>query len=335
VKKAPLFQIAGGAILAGGGLFVFFRDVDTHELVRNLRATPIWVIVGIVLLTFLTLWLRSIRWRIILPASPDAHRRDLFGLVMIGFLVNNFLPARLGEAARMFLLWKRNRFTAAESIGSVMLERFLDTMVFSTFLFIPVFCLPELRVAMPLACLAAGGFAVTVLGFALYALFPSATKRRARNLLALAPARAQTRVASFGAELISNLDWLFSFKKSFVVIAFSFLMVFCHPLMMIILVRRESFRALGGMFAASTAALGAAIPLSPGYVGTLHAALKQGLIMLGVDSQTAIATAVLYHAAGYVTVTILGLFYFFKLKISFKDIRGAKKAIAEKEKGEG
>ena len=332
MKKGPLFQIAGGALLAGAGLYVFFRDVNITELWRNIRATPLWVIGALALLNFATLWLRSIRWRIILPANPAAHRRDLFGMVMIGFFVNNFLPARLGEAARVFLVWKRNRFTAAESIGSVVLERFLDTMVFSTFFSIPVFCIHSLHAALPFAALMAGGCFVMLAGFALYAFFPAAAKARARNLLAIVPARMRQRVSKFGGELISNLDWIFSFKKSAAVVALSFLTVLCHPLMMILLVRKESFGLLGGMFAASTAALGAAIPLSPGYVGTLHAALKQGFLMLGLSSQSAVTAAVLYHAAGYASVTVLGLFFFFKLKISLKDIRGAKDAIAEEEK---
>jgi glycosyltransferase 2 family protein len=330
VKKGTLFQIAGAAVLAGGGLYVSFRGVNLGELWGTMRETPWWVLAALPLLQFLTLWLRAVRWRIILPQSQNALRRDYFGLVMIGFLVNNFLPARLGEAVRVFLLWKRNRYTAAESIGSVALERLFDIQVFASFLFVPVFCLPALHKLLPVAWLAAGGFAATVFGLTVYALFPLATKKRAKALLSIVPERIRPRVARFGAELMSNLDWLFSLKKSVAVIALSFLMVFCHPLMIILLVNQKSFGALGGMFASAAAAIGAAIPLSPGYVGTLHAALTQGLSMVGIGKEISLAVAVLYHAAGYFSVTALGLFFFFKLKISMQDITGAKKAMAGK-----
>ena len=77
------------------------------------------------------------------------------------------------------------------------------------------------------------------------------------------------------------------------------------------------------------APLGAAIPLSPGYVGTLHAVLKQGLVLCGIDTNRAIAVATLYHATGYVTVTVTGLYYYFKMKISFREIGKAKEELGK------
>jgi uncharacterized membrane protein YbhN (UPF0104 family) len=81
------------------------------------------------------------------------------------------------------------------------------------------------------------------------------------------------------------------------------------------------------------AAIGAAIPLSPGYVGTLHAALKQGFILCGIDTNKAVAVATIYHAVGYITVTILGLWYFFRMKISFKDISSSKETMDQEKAG--
>jgi len=109
----------------------------------------------------------------------------------------------------------------------------------------------------------------------------------------------------------------------------SFLTVSCHIAMMVILVREKFFGLLAGMFAAACAALGAAIPLSPGYVGTLHAVLKEGLVRCGVDANQAIAVATIYHAIGYLTVTALGLFFYLRMRISLGEIRGAKKTIEQ------
>jgi uncharacterized membrane protein YbhN (UPF0104 family) len=55
-------------------------------------------------------------------------------------------------------------------------------------------------------------------------------------------------------------------------------------------------------------------------VGTLHAVLLQGLLLCGLTREKAIAIAILYHAIPYCTITILGLYYFFRMRVSFKDI---------------
>jgi hypothetical protein len=110
VKKTHVLQIAGGLALAGAGLYIFFRDVDPAQLWAYLRATPVTAVAGGVGLTLLSLYLRTLRWGLILPPSSTGSRRGLFGIVMVGFMVNNLLPARLGEATRVLLLWKRNRF---------------------------------------------------------------------------------------------------------------------------------------------------------------------------------------------------------------------------------
>jgi uncharacterized protein (TIRG00374 family) len=333
VKKGTIAQLAGGLGLAGLGLYIFFRDVDAARLGHDLRSTPLLIIAGGIALTVLTLILRSIRWNLILPPSKTASRRGLFGIVMIGFMVNNFLPARLGEATRMLLLWKRNRFTIAQSVGSVILERAIDSIIFLSFFFIPALVLSGLRSVIPYALPMAAVSAVAVLATLLYLLFPVRTKRFFAWSCSFLPQTVRDRISGIGSDLVSNLHWLFNPWKCLVMIVLSFATVFCHAAMMILFVREASFGVLAGMFSSACAAIGAAIPLSPGYVGTLHAALKQGFILCGIDTNKAVAVATIYHAVGYITVTILGLWYFFRMKISFKDISSSKETMDQEKAG--
>jgi uncharacterized protein (TIRG00374 family) len=331
MKKNTVIQLTGGVVLAGAGLYIFFRDVNIPQLWNYLRSTPVWAVAGGIALTFLTLWLRSIRWNLILPKSPTSSRQGLFGLVMIGFMVNNILPARIGEAARMLLLWKRNRFTVAESVGSVLLERILDSLVFLSFFFIPALFLAQLRQVIPYAIpIACGSFAV-LCALLFYALFPAPSRAISKALLKFVPPALRQKALRIGKELASNLNWIFSPGKCLAMIFLSFSMIACHPAILILLVRDHLFGFLSGMFAAACAAMGAAIPLSPGYVGTLHAVLKQGLVLCGIETNKAIAVATLYHAIGYLTVTAAGLYYYLRMGISFKEIGRAKEKLQEEE----
>jgi uncharacterized protein (TIRG00374 family) len=327
LKRSTLLQVIGGLLLAGTGLYVFFRGVKPHELLAQILLIPFWAIAGCVVLTVATLWLRSIRWNLILPAHAGASRKDLFGLVMISFMINNFVPARLGEAVRMVLLWKRNKFSAAESVGSVVLERFLDIIVFLSFFFIPAFFMPALRTVLPFALPMAIGTGGILVVLVLYALFPLKVRSLCVTFVALVPKNIQGRVIAVGTELVSNFDWIFSAWKCLVIALLSVAIVFCHTAMMMILAHSSAFSLLAGMFGAAAAAIGAAIPLSPGYVGTLHAALKQGLMLTGLPEGPAAAVATVYHAIGYCTVTLFGLIFFVKMRISFQDIGSAKKQL--------
>jgi glycosyltransferase 2 family protein len=332
VKKSTVFQVAGGVALAGVSLWIFLKPYkDRHldfsvvsSLWKNLCLTPFWVIAGGIALTILTLWLRSVRWNLILPKSPSASRQNLFGLVMIGFLVNNILPARLGEAARMLLLWKRNRFTVAASVGSVLLERIFDILVFLSFFFIPALFCTGLRQLIPYAIPLASAAGAVLFALVFYAFFPSQSRALGRSLIKHFPLSIQQKTLKTAGELTSNLNWISSPGKCLAMVLLSVGMIACHPAILILLVRDALFGVLYGMFAAATAAIGAAIPLSPGYVGTLHAVLKQGLVLCGVEPGKAMVVATLYHAIGYVTVMVVGLYFFLRLRISFKEIGGAK-----------
>ena len=323
MKKSALIQLSAGVALAGGSLFIFFRSVKPKALWNHLSATPLWVVTAVIGLTMLTLWLRSMRWGLILPSSKG-DRRGLFGLLMIGFMVNNFLPARLGEVTRVLFLWKRNGFTIAESAGSVILERILDTLVYLSFFFIPILWLPKLQSEMVLAIPVACGSTATLLALFCYALFPSSTKRFCKALSKYLPDGLQCKTMGIGKELVSNLEWIFSPVRCILMMAFSFLIIACYAGMLILLVHEKGFGFLPGMFGAAWGAIGAAIPFSPGYVGTLHVALQKGLRLIGIESAKASSVAVLYHGIGYLTVTIAGLYLFLRMGISFKENQACK-----------
>jgi hypothetical protein len=330
VKKTTIIQVVIGLLLAGGGFYFFFTNVDVDKLWSNIIATPCWAIAGVVVLTLGTLWLRSVRWNIMLPQTPHASRQGLFGLVMVSFMINNFIPARIGEAARMVLLWKRNGFSLGASVGSVVLERIFDTVVFLSFLFIPVFFLPALRgnsLAFKFAVPMAAGVAAVLCMLVLYALAPAPVKAAGRKILPLFPEKFRPRIIRIFNDLASNLDWIFSPFKCFAVFILSIATIACHAAIIIILAHDATFGPLAGMFGAASAALGAAVPLAPGYFGTLHAALQKGLVMTGCEANKAGAIAAIYHTVGYLTISVIGLVYYFQMKISFKDIGRAKESL--------
>jgi len=335
VKLSRILQLVGGLAIAAAGLAIFFRHVDLHKLGTELRATSIWAVVAGLALAVLTIWFRAIRFKLILPDSPGTHKRMMFQNVMISYMINNVLPARLGEVAKVLLLWKRNKYRPTEGVGSLVVERLLDTATLAMLFIIPVFVLPVLQPLRSMATILLGVWLCGAMAAGLYVIFPKAWAAVARKLVVLLPAKIQKRVQKVGIELLSGLRWAFDIKKVLVIVVLSFLMELCYGLIFwFFLPERTLTTVLDGCFATAFGAVGAAIPLSPGYVGTLHAMALQALNYLGVDEDKGRAIAILFHAVTFLPVTAIGLWFFFKTDLSFKQIEESRKDINAEEERE-
>ena len=73
---------------------------------------------------------RAERWERLL-ARDGAHppRADVYALTVVGYAVNNVLPARAGDAARVLLLAPRTDVSRRSILGTLLAERLLDVAV--------------------------------------------------------------------------------------------------------------------------------------------------------------------------------------------------------------
>jgi glycosyltransferase 2 family protein len=345
----PVLQWLAGLVLAAGGLWIFFRNIDTRKLADILVHSNPLLIAACAGLAVLSIWFRSVRSAILLPSCTPAQKKNLFPILMISFMINNILPARMGEVARAMLLWKRNGYSGAVSVGSIVLERILDTIVYMSTFFLPIFLVPALAGAnvpgthaglntraftlQSIALLFCAGYSFFVLLLIAYSRFPHAVIKLGRRIIAMkfVSSRLRSRLNRIGRELISNLDWTFSGRRVVGIIVLSYAIVSCYAAMTYLLIHDKAFGFLHGLFAQSFAAMGAAVPLAPGYVGTLHAVFLQGLVLCGVEREKAVAATIFFHAVAFIAVTLLGLYYYFSFGVTFKDISESKKAMETKE----
>ncbi len=288
MKRSTLLQVSAGVLIAAAGVWIFLRQVNIAEMLQEIQQMPFWKIAIVVALNPATLIFRAWRWKLLLPERNNCLKTGLFPLVVIGFMVNNLFPARIGEAARAALLWKRNRFTVAESVGSLVVERFIDVLVYVLFLVLPIVFLPQLSVLHNYGIVLAGGLCGVIICFFVYGRSPILMRRLARQCMMAVPARFRTAMVPIGKELISNLDWLFSLKRTAAVSLLSLITPLCYVGMLHVLgYGTAGFDILVSIFGIAFAAIGAAIPLAPGYVGTLHAMMLSGLGMAGIGADRA------------------------------------------------
>ncbi len=142
---------------------------------------------GIGILAVQTL-VRAARWRLLLGRGRDGARLP-FGLVLrallIGYLGNAALPARLGEAARAGVVSRASNRAFGAVLGTVLLERLIDlvalaVLVLIASVFAPVPALVVNVAAVTIAIGIAGGLLLVVAGRRLGAGHPPTRSDSAR-----------------------------------------------------------------------------------------------------------------------------------------------------------
>ena len=130
-------RISRGALLRGTlgiaislfAIWVLVQSVDLAAAFDVLRTASLaWI--GVMLVTTtLDIASRGARWRTLLaPIAPLPYRRVL-GYTYIGYLANNVLPARLGELYRSHALGDGENISRTTVLGTVVVERVIDTLM--------------------------------------------------------------------------------------------------------------------------------------------------------------------------------------------------------------
>src|SRR4051794_32490187 len=129
ISRGALLRGILGIAISVFAIWVLIRSVDLAAAWTVLRtASPAWIAVMLVTTT-VDIGARGARWRALLaPISPLPYRRVL-GYTYIGYLANNVLPARLGELYRSHALGEGEGVSRTTVLGTVVVERVVDTVM--------------------------------------------------------------------------------------------------------------------------------------------------------------------------------------------------------------
>ena len=118
-----------GVLISVVCLYLVLRGVDLGQTASLLGTARLpWLGLAVVGVTA-DLAFRALRWqRLIAPIKPVPLLR-LSGYMLVGYLANNVLPARLGELVRSHYLGDREGISRSATLGTVVVERVVDTVV--------------------------------------------------------------------------------------------------------------------------------------------------------------------------------------------------------------
>ncbi len=118
-----------GVLISLACIYLVLRGVDlgkTADLLGSAR--PAWLALAVVGI-LADLFFRALRWQCLIAPICRVPLRRLSAYMLIGYLANNVLPARLGELVRSHYLGDREGISRSATLGTVVVERIVDTVI--------------------------------------------------------------------------------------------------------------------------------------------------------------------------------------------------------------
>jgi glycosyltransferase 2 family protein len=311
MRSGPILRAAIGGAISIAALWFVLSGANLARTGDVLRTADLrWVALGVVLYS-LDLGFRALRWQRLI--RPIAHVRypPMLAYLLVGYLANNILPARLGELVRVHYLGDREGISRASALGTVVVERVVDLVACVAIASVALLILSVRGVianAVLFGAAVAGLFLVILaLGIVAHRL-PGLDRIRTliegyprigdltRSLQGGLAVAARPRTVAEAA-LVSVASWSVS-----------------------ILATAAVAQALGiqlsitqAALIASGVALAGAVPAAPSNLGTFELAAQELAKAVGVEPASALAFAVLVHVTILVVTSIGGAIAFARL----------------------
>jgi uncharacterized protein (TIRG00374 family) len=337
--KSHLKALIGIAI-SGVLLWWVFRDADLAAIAHQLaEADPVLLIATGAILTSGGL-VRAVRWRLLLEAGgaeTTLHAR--WASLNIGFMATNLFPARLGEIVRPLALSRMAPVSMSTALGTVVLERALDTVVIIVLALVimlsPVFPAGATVLGRPVGETLTVSALVACGVLALIAL----AAFRPRGIVRLAHAWLGRLLGSPGEALAHKLDALLS-GLLLVRRPAALLKAMLWTLLLWVWMGSAFWTAFGAfgihlgfpaaMFTECALSLFEALPAGPGFLGTMQAGVLASVHgIFGIGTDATLSMAVGYYLAGFIPVTLLGLYYAWTMGLHLRSMGTAAETALE------
>lgn len=305
-SRNNLKRILPGVLISILLIAAILYFVDIQTTLNALRNANYWLIGVAFVLAFVWLAVRAIVWRTLLRDKPTY--KDVFYTVGEGYLLNNFLPFRLGEIGRAFLLSRKSGgMTFAEIIPTIVIERVVD-LIISAVVFLAALPYVVNSESSPTLGYIIGGMMLLGLVF-LYILARNNQwaldlfHKLSRRFPALQKVGGNFLESFFqGLGVLTN-GWLFLRFLFWMIVNWAIALIAYYLMVLAFFPNAQPIWAIFGL---GMAAFGGAVPSAPGAVGTFEGAVVFALTRFTTDESTAFAAALTMRLYNYLNSTVIG-----------------------------
>ena len=306
-KMIPFLKFSLPLLLGLVLLFYAFKNVQLDDFLAKLNLTRYGWVIGSMLLSLLAYVSRAYRWRLLLRAADQKVSTFRLTLaVFVGYLANLAFP-RLGEVVRCAVLKKTNQIPVSLSIGTVVTERIIDSLVLLFFLIIAL--LLEFDLIVTYFENIFSTYHIPLDGI----LYAALTLLMIFSILVLVILRTHTplsqRTKKMASEVLRGILTIKSIQSKSLFLITTTVMWLTYFLMsyMIFFALEEtsSLSLTAGFMLLVSGGIALALPVQGG-IGTYHAMIAMMLGLYGIENTTGLFLATLLHSSQILSVVIFG-----------------------------
>lgn len=299
LQKKSWHLLLLGITVGGLAAWWVFGNTDLTGVLSILREDIDYTLLSAAAFTYsLFFFGKALRWRYLLGPVLDVSSLRLTPYILIGYAGNVLLPFQAGEVGRGYLLSKHHDINAAAALSGIALEKLLD---FFALLLLLIWALVTMDAPSPLAekvglslaglLALAGVFLVAIL------MRPTATASVIDRVLSHIP---QALALWLMPKVHDAIDGLAALRNASSLLKLILTSLATWTLMLITLCLTISAVKLDvpvsiAILVLVLAAVGLALPTSPGFIGTLQAAFVLGMVPFGVEQESAVAASLVYQ----------------------------------------
>jgi len=330
-KSKTYIRYAVSFLVTALFMYLAFRGQDFDAIWVSLTQVHfVWIfylIVGNLLSHIVRAW----RWQyLLMPIKKNVTLRNSFSAVMIGYMVNNFLP-RVGEIVRPYTLGKLEGISKTAVFGTVIIERIIDIITFFSILLAVMFfysdsfaeLFPSFASIEPYFL---GGSVCAFLFFILLFFKAEYIFSLIKKSLVFLPEKIRGKIEEIFELLISGFavakdpgQFVMIIITSYITQGLYLLLVYI-PFFAFSAMANHSldFGSAAILLVVSTVAF--AVPTPSGF-GTYHSFTSYTLTQLyHVDAVTALSYSILTHEVAALLMVVVGFYYFFRDHIRVTEI---------------
>ncbi len=316
-------------------LWYALKGIDFGQVVTALRGSDLLLWALATVASQLIFPLRARRWRTILdPVSHHLPLGVLWRATAIGMMVNNVVPARAGELARVFVLVRERKDVPwSAALASLMVDRVFDALCVVILLVVAILA-PDFPADLTLAgtsvrttaAVMGGGVTALLVGMFAVATWPHAMESIAVRVTGAVLPKFKHTVGALVHSAATGLTVIREPSRFAATFAWAMAHWFMNALAFWL-----GFRAVGitapftaALFVQGIIVIGVSVPSSPGFVGVFEAMAKLALPVYGVSEAQAVTWAIGFHVLSFIPITVIGAWYFLRMGVHLGDVEAAK-----------
>lgn len=310
-------------LITGVAFYFAFRGIEWSALLSHLgRAHWGWLALG-VLLTGSSYFARARRWQSLFP-RPTLGFLDSMKVLVLGFFMNNVLPARAGEFVRAHLGAKVSSQTRTLVLATIASERLVDGLTLSIVFVIFSLRLGDQAVSANLTYVAEA-FGAVALGVIVTLIFREPLFAFAEKIHLKFESKASHYTFNRLQVFVEGLSPLCTWSKLPVIIFWSIIIWTIELLV---------YWSVGQAFEASLALpycvlflvsvnFSSLIPAAPAGLGVIEAVASGVLVSIGIEREHALSMVIAQHLTQYLVVGIPGAIILLMSRSTFRQIQRA------------